>query len=126
MKLRADQWTRSFRTARSTKAFPAAKRSATKFSRWPILEPTLAVLDETDSGLDIDALPVVAEGVNALRSDGARGQLVVTHYQRLLNYLVPDFVHVLVRRQASPAPETRGSPSKLEKRRGTAGLRSKK
>jgi Fe-S cluster assembly ATP-binding protein len=60
-----------------------------------VLEPKLAVLDETDSGLDIDALKVVAEGVNALRGED-RGFVVVTHYQRLLNYIVPDFVHILM------------------------------
>ncbi|MBT8399046.1 MAG: Fe-S cluster assembly ATPase SufC, partial [Rhodothermia bacterium] len=60
-----------------------------------MLEPTFAILDETDSGLDIDALKVVANGVNQLRSDD-RSFLVITHYQRLLNYIVPDFVHVLV------------------------------
>ena len=59
-----------------------------------LLEPSLALLDETDSGLDIDALQVAAEGVNALR-DGERSFIVVTHYQRLLNYIVPDYVHVL-------------------------------
>jgi Fe-S cluster assembly ATP-binding protein len=59
-----------------------------------VLEPTLAVLDETDSGLDIDALRVVSEGVNAMRSP-ERSFIVVTHYQRLLNYIVPDYVHVL-------------------------------
>jgi Fe-S cluster assembly ATP-binding protein len=59
-----------------------------------VLEPRLAVLDETDSGLDIDALKVVADGVNALRSPD-RAMLLITHYQRLLNYIVPDFVHVL-------------------------------
>jgi Fe-S cluster assembly ATP-binding protein len=59
-----------------------------------LLEPYLCVLDETDSGLDIDALRVVAEGVNALRSD-ERGMLIITHYQRLLEYIVPDRVHVL-------------------------------
>jgi Fe-S cluster assembly ATP-binding protein len=59
-----------------------------------VLEPRLAVLDETDSGLDIDALKIVANGVNALRSPD-RAVLVVTHYQRLLNYIVPDRVHVL-------------------------------
>src|SRR5213082_4188158 len=59
-----------------------------------VLEPTLAILDETDSGLDIDALKVVAHGVNRMRSP-ERGMLVVTHYQRLLNYIVPDQVHVL-------------------------------
>jgi Fe-S cluster assembly ATP-binding protein len=59
-----------------------------------ILEPKLAVLDETDSGLDIDALKVVANGVNALRSPD-RGIVLITHYQRLLDYIVPDYVHVL-------------------------------
>ena len=59
-----------------------------------VMEPTLAVLDETDSGLDIDALRVVSDGVNAMRSP-ERAFIVVTHYQRLLNYIVPDFVHVL-------------------------------
>ena len=60
-----------------------------------MLEPKMAILDETDSGLDIDALKIVADGVNALRSSD-RGFLVITHYQRLLDYIVPDFVHVLV------------------------------
>jgi Fe-S cluster assembly ATP-binding protein len=60
-----------------------------------ILDPTLAVLDETDSGLDIDALRIVASGVNSLRSPD-RAMIVVTHYQRLLNYIIPDFLHVLV------------------------------
>jgi Fe-S cluster assembly ATP-binding protein len=59
-----------------------------------VLEPKLAILDETDSGLDIDALRTVAAGVNALRSPD-RAMIVVTHYQRLLNYIVPDYVHVL-------------------------------
>jgi Fe-S cluster assembly ATP-binding protein len=60
-----------------------------------VLQPRLAILDETDSGLDIDALRIVADGVNKLkRPDNAT--IVVTHYQRLLNYIVPDFVHVLV------------------------------
>ena len=59
-----------------------------------MLAPTYAVLDETDSGLDIDALKVVAEGVNAMRSPG-RGFLIITHYQRLLDYIVPDVVHVM-------------------------------
>ena len=61
-----------------------------------VLQPKLAVLDETDSGLDIDALKIVANGVNTLRSPD-RAIIVVTHYQRLLNYIVPDFVHVLYR-----------------------------
>ena len=61
-----------------------------------VIEPTLAVLDETDSGLDIDALKVVAKGVNTLRSPD-RGVLLITHYQRLLDHVVPDQVHVLAR-----------------------------
>ena len=60
-----------------------------------VLEPKLAILDETDSGLDIDALRIVSDGVNKLRS-ADHSQLVITHYQRLLDYIVPDFVHVLV------------------------------
>jgi Fe-S cluster assembly ATP-binding protein len=60
-----------------------------------ILEPTLAILDETDSGLDIDALRIVAGGVNKLKKPD-NAQLVITHYQRLLNFIIPDFVHVLV------------------------------
>jgi Fe-S cluster assembly ATP-binding protein len=59
-----------------------------------ILEPKLAILDETDSGLDIDALKIVAEGVNSLRNEN-RAFILVTHYQRLLNYIKPDHVHVL-------------------------------
>ncbi|MBL4830727.1 MAG: Fe-S cluster assembly ATPase SufC, partial [Aliivibrio sp.] len=60
-----------------------------------VLEPNLCILDETDSGLDIDALKAVSEGVNALR-DGQRSFIVVTHYQRILDYIKPDFVHVMV------------------------------
>jgi Fe-S cluster assembly ATP-binding protein len=59
-----------------------------------MLEPKMAVMDETDSGLDIDALRIVSEGVNALRGPGL-GVLMITHYQRLLGYIVPDFVHVM-------------------------------
>ena len=59
-----------------------------------LLQPRLAILDETDSGLDIDALRTVADGVNALRSPD-RAMLIITHYQRLLNHIVPDYVHVL-------------------------------
>ena len=61
-----------------------------------MLEPQLAILDETDSGLDIDALKTVSEGVNALRSPD-RAVVMVTHYQRLLDYIVPDYVHVLAK-----------------------------
>ena len=61
-----------------------------------VLNPILAILDETDSGLDIDALKIVSRGVNEFRKDKTRGTLIVTHYQRLLDYIVPDYVHVLV------------------------------
>jgi Fe-S cluster assembly ATP-binding protein len=60
-----------------------------------VLEPKLAILDETDSGLDIDALKIVADGVNSLR-DPERSVVLITHYHRLLDYIVPDFVHVLI------------------------------
>jgi Fe-S cluster assembly ATP-binding protein len=74
--------------------FSGGEKKRNEIFHMAVLEPTLAVLDETDSGLDIDALRVVADGVNAMRSP-ERAFLVVTHYQRLLNYIVPDFVHVL-------------------------------
>jgi Fe-S cluster assembly ATP-binding protein len=75
--------------------FSGGEKKRNEIFQMAVLEPRLAILDETDSGLDIDALRVVAEGVNRLRSP-ERAMLVVTHYQRLLNYIVPDFVHVLV------------------------------
>jgi Fe-S cluster assembly ATP-binding protein len=75
--------------------FSGGEKKRNEIFQMALLAPTLAVLDETDSGLDIDALRVVATGVNRLRSP-ERAMLVVTHYQRLLNYIVPDQVHVLV------------------------------
>lgn len=74
--------------------FSGGEKKRNEILQMAVLEPSLAVLDETDSGLDIDALRIVAHGVNALR-DPARAMLVVTHYQRLLDYIVPDHVHVL-------------------------------
>ncbi|MGA3166984.1 MAG: Fe-S cluster assembly ATPase SufC [Terriglobia bacterium] len=74
--------------------FSGGEKKRNEIFQMAVLEPKLAVLDETDSGLDIDALKIVANGVNALRSP-ERAVIVVTHYQRLLNYIVPDFVHVL-------------------------------
>ena len=74
--------------------FSGGEKKRNEIFQMAVLEPRLAILDETDSGLDIDALQVVAEGVNALRSPD-RAMVVVTHYQRLLNYIVPDVVHVL-------------------------------
>lgn len=76
--------------------FSGGEKKRNEILQMLLLEPKLAILDETDSGLDIDALKVVAAGVNSLRSPG-RSSLVVTHYQRLLEYVVPDVVHVLVR-----------------------------
>ena len=75
--------------------FSGGEKKRNEIFQMAVLEPRLAILDETDSGLDIDALKIVSNGVNKLRrADNA--QLVITHYQRLLNYIVPDFVHVLV------------------------------
>ena len=74
--------------------FSGGETKRNEIFQMAVLEPRLALLDETDSGLDIDALKIVANGVNALRSP-ERATVVVTHYQRLLNYIVPDFVHVL-------------------------------
>jgi Fe-S cluster assembly ATP-binding protein len=75
--------------------FSGGEKKRNEIFQMAVLEPQLAILDETDSGLDIDALRIVSDGVNKLRSKD-RAQLVITHYQRLLEYIVPDFVHVLV------------------------------
>ncbi len=74
--------------------FSGGEKKRNEIFQMAVLEPRLAILDETDSGLDIDALKLVANGVNALRG-ADRSMIVVTHYQRLLNYIVPDYVHVL-------------------------------
>jgi Fe-S cluster assembly ATP-binding protein len=76
--------------------FSGGEKKRLEILQMAVFEPKLAILDETDSGLDIDALRLVAEGVNALR-DPARAMLVITHYQRLLDYIVPDRIHVLAR-----------------------------
>ena len=75
--------------------FSGGEKKRNEIFQMAVLEPRLAILDETDSGLDIDALKIVANGVNKLRRPD-NAQLVITHYQRLLNYIIPDFVHVLV------------------------------
>ena len=77
-------------------SFSGGEKKRNEIFQLAVLEPSLAILDETDSGLDIDALKTVAGGVNAMRSS-ERSMVVVTHYQRLLHYIVPDFVHVLYR-----------------------------
>ena len=74
--------------------FSGGEKKRNEIMQMMLLEPDLCILDETDSGLDIDALQVVADGVNSMR-DGKRSFIVVTHYQRLLDYIVPDYVHVL-------------------------------
>jgi Fe-S cluster assembly ATP-binding protein len=74
--------------------FSGGEKKRNEIFQMAVLEPRLSILDETDSGLDIDALKIVSNGVNKLRS-ATTSQLVITHYQRLLNYIVPDFVHVL-------------------------------
>jgi Fe-S cluster assembly ATP-binding protein len=85
----------SFMNRAVNEGFSGGEKKRNEIFQMAVLEPKLAVLDETDSGLDIDALQTVAKGVNALRSPD-RAFIVVTHYQRLLNYIVPDFVHILM------------------------------
>ena len=108
--------------ARVNEGFSGGEKKRNEILQMALLEPTLAVLDETDSGLDIDALRIVADGVNALRGP-TRSMLVITHYQRLLDYIVPDFVHVLSggrivksRRQGARA-RARGEGLRLARRR---------
>ncbi len=84
----------SFLSRGVNEGFSGGEKKRNEILQMLLMEPKLAVLDETDSGLDIDALKVVAEGVNALRG-GDRSIILVTHYQRLLNYIKPDYVHVL-------------------------------
>jgi Fe-S cluster assembly ATP-binding protein len=85
----------SFMNRSVNEGFSGGEKKRNEILQMAILDPKLCVLDETDSGLDIDALRIVAGGVNALRSP-ARAMVVITHYQRLLNYIVPDVVHVFV------------------------------
>jgi Fe-S cluster assembly ATP-binding protein len=75
--------------------FSGGEKKRNEIFQMAVLEPKFCILDETDSGLDIDALKTVANGVNALRSPN-RSFLIVTHYQRLLNYVVPDYVHIMM------------------------------
>jgi Fe-S cluster assembly ATP-binding protein len=84
----------SFMSRSVNEGFSGGEKKRNEVFQMAILEPKLAILDETDSGLDIDALKIVAAGVNALRRKD-RAMLVITHYQRLLDYIVPDYVHVL-------------------------------
>ena len=86
---------RSFTSRSVNEGFSGGEKKRTEILQMAMLEPKYAVLDETDSGLDIDALKTVAHGVNAMRGPNV-GILLITHYQRLLNYIVPDYVHVMV------------------------------
>ncbi|MEO8449384.1 MAG: Fe-S cluster assembly ATPase SufC [Gemmatimonadota bacterium] len=97
-KLKVVEWGPEIMQRAVNSGFSGGEKKRNEILQMAVLEPRLAVLDETDSGLDIDALRIVADGVNALkRPDNAL--VVVTHYQRLLNFIVPDFVHVLVQGQ---------------------------
>jgi Fe-S cluster assembly ATP-binding protein len=93
-KLKVVEWGPDIMSRAVNAGFSGGEKKRNEILQLAVLEPKLAILDETDSGLDIDALRIVAAGVNKLRSP-QRSFVVVTHYQRLLNYIVPDFVHVL-------------------------------
>jgi Fe-S cluster assembly ATP-binding protein len=93
-KLRLVEWGPEIMSRAVNSGFSGGEKKRNEILQMAVLEPKLAILDETDSGLDIDALRIVANGVNALRRPD-RATIVVTHYQRLLNYIVPDQVHVL-------------------------------
>jgi Fe-S cluster assembly ATP-binding protein len=93
-KMKLVEMDRSFLSRPVNEGFSGGEKKRNEIFQMAVLEPKLAILDETDSGLDIDALKIVSNGVNQLRSPD-RSMIVVTHYQRLLNYIVPDFVHVL-------------------------------
>jgi Fe-S cluster assembly ATP-binding protein len=93
-KLRVVEWGPEIMSRAVNSGFSGGEKKRNEILQLAVLEPKLAILDETDSGLDIDALRIVASGVNKLR-DKDRSFIIVTHYQRLLNYIVPDYVHVL-------------------------------
>jgi Fe-S cluster assembly ATP-binding protein len=95
-KMQRMQMDESFLSRGVNEGFSGGEKKRNEILQMLVLEPRLGILDETDSGLDIDALKIVANGVNSLRSPD-RSFVLVTHYQRLLDYVVPDFVHVLVR-----------------------------
>jgi Fe-S cluster assembly ATP-binding protein len=94
-KLQLVEWGPEIMSRAVNSGFSGGEKKRNEILQMAVLEPKLAILDETDSGLDIDALKIVAQGVDAMRNP-ERAIIVVTHYQRLLNYIVPDFVHVLV------------------------------
>jgi Fe-S cluster assembly ATP-binding protein len=86
---------RKFLSRSLNEGFSGGEKKRNEIFQMAMLEPKLAILDETDSGLDIDALRIVANGVNKLKNEN-NAVLVITHYQRLLDYIIPDFVHVLM------------------------------
>jgi Fe-S cluster assembly ATP-binding protein len=94
-KLKTVEWSADILERQVNAGMSGGEKKRNEILQMAVLEPKLAVLDETDSGLDIDALQIVAEGVNSMRRPD-NATIVVTHYQRLLNYIVPDYVHVLV------------------------------
>ena len=94
-KLKVVEWEAEILRRAVNSGFSGGEKKRNEILQMAVLEPKLAILDETDSGLDIDALRIVAAGVNALRRPD-RATIVVTHYQRLLNFIIPDYVHVLV------------------------------
>lgn len=94
-KLTALEMDESFLYRNVNEGFSGGEKKRNEMLQMALMEPKLAILDETDSGLDIDALKIVAQGINRLRNEN-RGIIMVTHYQRLLDYVEPDFVHVLV------------------------------
>lgn len=93
-KMRLLEMNEQFQGRSVNEGFSGGEKKRNEIVQMAVLEPSLAILDETDSGLDIDALKIVANGVNAMRRED-RAMIVVTHYQRLLDYIVPDYVHVL-------------------------------
>jgi Fe-S cluster assembly ATP-binding protein len=94
-KMKLVELDKSFLSRSINEGFSGGEKKRFEIFQMAVLEPILGILDETDSGLDIDALRIVAQGVNALKSED-NAFIVVTHYQRLLNYIVPDFVHILM------------------------------
>ncbi len=113
-KMKVMQMDESFLSRGVNEGFSGGEKKRNEILQMLVLEPRLAVLDETDSGLDIDALKVVAKGVNSLRS-ADRGVLLITHYQRLLEHVVPDFVHVLTRGRVAKSGD-KSLALELEKR----------
>src|ERR671919_1988485 len=93
-KLKTVEWEPEIMSRAVNAGFSGGEKKRNEILQLAVLDPRLAILDETDSGLDIDALRIVASGVNALRRND-RAMIVITHYQRLLNYIIPDFIHVL-------------------------------